>query len=108
MERRLERERAAARVALVREKHFRLAAELAIGDAKAASRLAGARRMVELWRRNGACSERYIDAWSKILRAKPAKVAREMLAIPPEWRNAMFQNTPFGNLDASVAPARAP
>jgi transcriptional regulator with XRE-family HTH domain len=96
LERRLERERAANRTAGSRESHLRIAAELAIGDEKALRRLEDARRMVNLWRRNGACSPRYIEAWSEILDSKPSEVARRLLSIEPGWLNAMFQNTPFG------------
>ena len=106
LERRLERERAAGRAAGVRERHFRIAAELAIGEAGALERLRDARRMVGLWRKNGACSPRYIEAWSEILDSKPSEVARRLLAIDPEWLNAMFQNTPFGIANPAAVAGR--
>ena len=107
LERRLEQERAARRAANVREKHLRLAAELAIGDPKAIARLKDARRMVVVWRENNSCSPRYIEGWSEILAAQPKEVAKKVMAIEPDWLNAMFQNTPF-HIDGPEPIARHP
>jgi transcriptional regulator with XRE-family HTH domain len=107
LERRLEQERAARRAANVREKHLRLAAELAIGDAEAVARLDDARRMVAVWRQNKSCSPKYIEGWSAILDAQPREVARKLMSIEPGWRNAMFQNTPF-HIDGSESAAQHP
>lgn len=107
MERRLERERAVSRAARVRENHLRLAALLAIEDGEALERLYKARRMVELWRENKTCSERYIDGWSEIVNAGPAEAARKIVKIDKPWVDAMFQNTPFHSFeDANVVSSR--
>lgn len=95
MERRLERERAHARSAQARESHLRLATLLAFEDGEALDRLKKARRMVDLWRANNTCSQRYIDGWSEIVYAPPKEAARKIATIEKAWRDAMFQNTPF-------------
>ncbi|MGQ0655023.1 MAG: helix-turn-helix transcriptional regulator [Betaproteobacteria bacterium] len=102
MERRLERERAAARAAAAREKHYRIAAALALGDPAAVSSLRGARAMVRLWRERKTCSEEYIRRWSGIVDGSPRKAAKGILRIPPGWANALFQNTPFGSAERSA------
>ena len=95
MERRLERVRVHARTAHARESHLRLATLLAFGDGEALRRLKKARRMVDLWRVNKTCSQRYIDGWSEIVCAPPKEAARRIATIDKAWRDAMFQNTPF-------------
>lgn len=102
LERRLERERAAARVAAVREKHFRIAAALAIGDPAAISALQRARDMVQLWRHNRSCSDEYIRRWSGIVDQPAEEAARGILSIPGDWLNAMFQNTPFSGSERAA------
>ena len=95
LNRKLERERAALRAASVRERHLKLAAQLAIGEAQAIDRLHESRKMVALWRDNKTCSAYYIDAWSEIVNQEHREAAQRLLAIEPQWVNAMFQNTPF-------------
>lgn len=102
LERRLERERASAKASAVREKHYRLAAALALADDAAVSSLVRAREMVQVWRKNQSCSEEYIDRWSRIVSHGPKKAAKGMLSIPHDWVNAMFQNTPFSGAEQAA------
>lgn len=95
LERRMERARAAAHVASVREKHFRFAAMLAVNDKRALARLKEAREMVRLWVKNRSCSEEFIARWSDIVNREPASAAKRILSIEPDWLNALFQNTPL-------------
>jgi len=107
MERRLERERAVSRAARVRENHLRLATLLAFEDSGALERLNKARRMVELWRENKTCSERYIDGWSEIVNSPPTEAALKIANIEKSWIDAMFQNTPFHSFeDANAVSSR--
>ncbi len=103
LERKLERQRAANRNSGVREKHFRLAAELAVGKHDAFKRIEEARRMVQLWRQNNSCSPEYIARWSDILSGQPLDVARKILSIEDGWLNALFQNTPFAFDELAMA-----
>ena len=77
-----------------RERHLRLAIELAGDEAGARARVAKAKARVELWRKNRSCSPFYIERWSKILAKPPRKIAREMSSLG-EWQDAMFQNSPW-------------
>lgn len=103
LQRKLERERAGSKASNVREKHLRIAAGLAVGDNGAFKRLEDARRIVDLWRKNGACSPRYIEGWAEILNGEPVAVAKKMLSLDQDWVNAMFQNTPFALEDSEAA-----
>jgi transcriptional regulator with XRE-family HTH domain len=77
-----------------RERHLRLAIDLAHGEAGAAAKVAKARRRVELWRSNRSCSPFYIDRWSRLLALPPRKLARAMASLG-EWEDALFQNSPW-------------
>jgi transcriptional regulator with XRE-family HTH domain len=77
-----------------RERHLRLALELADDEVAAAAKIAKARERVELWRIKKSCSPFYIERWSGLL-ARPAKeIAREMSSLG-EWQDALFQNSPW-------------
>lgn len=82
------------RLAEQRNRHLRLAIELA-GDERAASaKVAKARERVALWRRKRSCSPFYIERWSKLLALPPRKLARAMASLG-EWEDALFQNSPW-------------
>ena len=79
---------------LRRNRHLRLALDLA-GDARSAARMiAKARRRVDLWRRKGACSPFYIERWSRLLDLPPRRLATAMASLG-DWEDAMFQNSPW-------------
>lgn len=77
-----------------RERHLRLAIDLADDEQAAAVRIAKAKARVELWRNNRSCSPFYIDRWSQLLAQSPRKLAKEMSSLG-EWEDAMFQNSPW-------------
>ena len=77
-----------------RERHLRLAIELADDEAAAAPKVAKAKERVELWRKNRSCSPFYIERWSQLLAQPPRKMAKEMSSLG-EWQDAMFQNSPW-------------
>jgi transcriptional regulator with XRE-family HTH domain len=77
-----------------RDKHLRIAVNLASDEEAAVDLIGKARERVELWRRNKSCSPFYIERWSQIL-AQPARTqAREMTSLG-EWESALFQNSPW-------------
>lgn len=78
-----------------RQAHLKLALDLALGRADALRTVEDARRMVSLWKRSRSCSEHYIQAWSRILKGRPAQVARRIREIDELWVDALLQNTPF-------------
>lgn len=86
-----QRQEAAAR----RERHYAIAIDLALGRPSALNALRDARAMVALWKRNRTCSDYYIKEWSRILAGTPAQVAGRIRGIDEDWRDALFQNTPF-------------
>lgn len=77
-----------------RERHLRLAVDLAHDEAGAAAKVAKARHRVELWRSNQSCSLFYIDRWSELLKLPPRKMAKAMSSLGA-WEDAMFQNSPW-------------
>lgn len=77
-----------------RERHLRIAVELAGNDANAAELIARARQRVILWRRNRTCSPFYIDRWSEILALPPPEIARALSSLG-EWEDALLQNSPW-------------
>lgn len=77
-----------------RERHLRLAIELADDAAAAAAKIARARQRVELWRKNRSCSPYYIERWSRLLAQPPRKMAKDIASLG-EWQDAMFQNSPW-------------
>jgi len=83
-----------AKLALQRNRHLRLAIELAGSPKSARDLIAGARSVVDLWRRNRTCSPLYIRRWSALLALPPGELAKAMATLG-EWENALFQNTPW-------------
>jgi transcriptional regulator with XRE-family HTH domain len=77
-----------------RNRHLRLALDLAV-DAQLAQRMiAKARDRVELWRSKRSCSPLYIERWSEILALPPRRMAQTIASLG-EWEDAMFQNSPW-------------
>jgi hypothetical protein len=83
-----------ARLHAARERHLRLAVELAAEPRAARGKIARARSVVDLWRSNRTCSQYYIKRWTELLALPPAQLARRMASLA-EWEDAMFQNTPW-------------
>jgi transcriptional regulator with XRE-family HTH domain len=77
-----------------RERHLRLALDLAADDEAAAAKIEKARERVELWRNKKSCSSFYIERWNQLLALPPRKIAREMSSFG-EWEDALFQNSPW-------------
>lgn len=77
-----------------RERHLRLAIELADDEAAAVAKIAKARARVELWRKTRSCSPFYIERWSRILAQPPRRMAKKIASLG-EWQDAMFQNSPW-------------
>lgn len=75
-----------------RERHLRLAVELASGGAR--DRIPQAKAQIELWRRDKLCSPLYIRKWAKVLKQPPKQMAQAMNAFG-DWEAAMFQNSPW-------------
>jgi len=88
---RLERER---KLEQQRNRHLRLAIELADDEKAASARVARARARIDLWRRKRSCSPFYIERWSEILALPPRKLAKAMASLG-EWEDALFQNSPW-------------
>ena len=83
-----------AKVGQQRNRHLRLALDLAV-DAQLAQRMiAKARDRVELWRSKRSCSPLYIERWSEILALPPRPMAQAIASLG-EWEDAMFQNSPW-------------
>jgi transcriptional regulator with XRE-family HTH domain len=78
----------------LREKHLRLALDLATRGPEMKARIAAARAQVALWERNRTCSPFYIQRWGDILRL-PVKPMAVAIAARGEWSDAMFQNSPW-------------
>jgi transcriptional regulator with XRE-family HTH domain len=76
------------RVRELRERHLRLALELADDPREAA------KERVALWRSNKSCSASYIERWSQLLSLPPRKMAKEIASLG-EWQDALFQNSPW-------------
>ena len=77
-----------------KERHLRLAVELASDEKSAPNKIARARARVEPWRSKKSCSPFYIERWSRLL-SKPARsIAKEMCSLG-EWENALFHNSPW-------------
>lgn len=77
-----------------RERHLRLAVELAADARAARGKIARAMKVVELWRRNRSCSPHYVRRWTELLALPPSQLARRMASLA-DWEDAMFQNTPW-------------
>jgi transcriptional regulator with XRE-family HTH domain len=94
LERLLARERDRSRRLERRLFHAVLAARL-LADRREAKALVGAARAaVERWKRERLCSRHYVARWRRMLAGPPDRVARSLLE-PGEWKDALFQNTPF-------------
>lgn len=93
-ERRQARLDQSARLERQRNRHLRLALDLTGDRREARRRIARAKAVVELWRRNGTCSPFYIRRWSALLALPPGDLARAMAGLG-EWEDALFQNTPW-------------
>lgn len=91
------RARQRAREEMLVSEHDRIAARLVAGQI-GERELVQARQRVAEWIRNGTCSPSYTKRWSKILSGRPNEVADRLRGINADWRNALFQNTPFGFL----------
>ena len=83
-----------ARLEQQRNRHLRLAVELANNPRHARDLIAKARSVAELWRRNRTCSPLYIKRWSALLALSPGELARQMASLG-DWEDALFQNTPW-------------
>lgn len=77
-----------------RNRHLRLAIDLAEDGQEASAMIAKARERVELWRRKRSCSPFYIERWSELLGLPPRKLAKAMASLG-EWEDALFQNSPW-------------
>ncbi len=77
-----------------RNRHLRLAIELASDERAASAKMARARERVALWRSKRSCSPFYIERWSKLLALPPRKLAKAMASLG-EWEDALFQNSPW-------------
>jgi len=77
-----------------RNRHLRLAIELADDERAAAAKIARARERVALWRSKRTCSPFYIARWSRLLALPPRKLAKAMASLG-DWEDALFQNSPW-------------
>jgi hypothetical protein len=77
-----------------RNRHLRLAIELANDERGAAAKVAKARERVALWRSKRSCSPFYVERWSKLLALPPRKMAKAIASLG-EWEDALFQNSPW-------------
>jgi transcriptional regulator with XRE-family HTH domain len=104
LETRLARERERARRLDLRRRHAVLAARLlAARRPKAHSLVARARAVVDRWDHEGLCSRHYVSRWREML-AGPVERVAQALIEPGEWRDALFQNTPWAFALEPVEP----
>lgn len=82
------------RVQDLRERHLRLALDLATRPLEMKAQVNAARAQVALWARNRTCSPHYIRRWSKLLSLPLPEMGLKMAGLG-EWSNAMFQNSPW-------------
>jgi transcriptional regulator with XRE-family HTH domain len=91
----LAREQERSRVLDRRRAHAVLAAGLlAARRPKAIALIARARAVVDRWERAGLCSSHYVSRWRAMLAGPVERVAHSLLE-PGEWRDALYQNTPW-------------
>jgi transcriptional regulator with XRE-family HTH domain len=91
----LARERERSRRLDRRRGHAVLAAGLlAARRPSAVALIARARAVVDRWERECLCSRHYVSCWRSMLAGPVERVARSLLE-PGEWRDALFQNTPW-------------
>ena len=75
--------------------HAVLAARLlAARRSKATALVTRARASVDRWERESLCSSHYVSRWRAMLAGPVEHVAHSLLE-PGEWRDALFQNTPW-------------
>ena len=92
----LARERERARRLDLQRRHAVLAARLlAARRPQASALIATARGVVDRWERERLCSRHYVSRWRAMLKGPVDRVAQALLE-PGEWRDALFQNTPWG------------
>jgi transcriptional regulator with XRE-family HTH domain len=100
----LARERVRARRLDLRRRHAVLAARLLAARRPTATALvARARAVVDRWERDGLCSSHYVSRWRAMLAGPVERVAQALLE-PGEWKDALFQNTPWAFALAPAAP----
>ena len=92
----LARERERSRRLDLHRRHAVLAARLlAARRPQATALIVRARSVVDRWERERLCSRHYVSRWRAMLEGPAERVAQAMLE-PGEWRDALFQNTPWG------------
>jgi transcriptional regulator with XRE-family HTH domain len=94
LERLLAREQERARRLERRLAHAALAARLLAAGPEARPLVRAARAAVDRWDRERLCSRHYVDRWRAMLAGPVERVARSLLE-PGDWRDALFQNTPW-------------
>jgi transcriptional regulator with XRE-family HTH domain len=100
----LARERERARGLDRRLGHALLAVRLlTAGRPQARVLVARARAAVDRWERERLCSDHYISRWRAMLAGPVDRVARSLLE-PGEWRDALFQNSPWAFALRPTAP----
>ena len=100
----LARERERSRRLDLRRRHAVLAARLlAAPRPKATALVVRARTVVDRWERERLCSRHYVSRWRAMLEGPAQRVAQALLE-PGEWRDALFQNTPWGFALEPAAP----
>ena len=104
LEKHLARERERGRRLDLHRRHAVLAARLlATPRPQATALVVRARGVVDRWEREKLCSSHYISRWRAILGGPVERVAVALLE-PGEWKDALFQNTPWGFALEAVAP----
>jgi transcriptional regulator with XRE-family HTH domain len=92
----LARERERSRRLDLHRRHAVLAARLlAARRPQATALIVRARAVVDRWERERLCSRHYVSRWRAMLEGPAERVAQALLE-PGEWRDALFQNTPWG------------
>lgn len=70
---------------------------------QAAALVAQARAAVDRWEHERLCSAHYISRWRALLAGPAERVARSLVE-PGEWKDALFQNSPWGFALGPLAP----
>lgn len=83
-----------ARLDRQRDRHLRLAIDLAADPSRARGLISRAKARVSLWEKNETCSAYYIKRWSELLALPPGRLARQMASLG-QWEDALFQNSPW-------------
>ena len=95
----LARERERSRRLDLHRRHAVLAAR----RPQATALVVRARGVVDRWEREGLCSHHYVSRWRAMLALPVERVAQALLE-PGEWKDALFQNTPWGFALGPTAP----